>query len=313
MAYISIGNTDFKFTLSQQVYRGKVREVYIIGDKLVSIASDRISAFDHILPKLIPYKGQVLNQVAAYFLQATQDIVPKWLEAVPHPNVSIGKKCDPVKIEFVVRGYLAGHAWREYKSGNRTLCGISMPDGMYESDKFPQPLITPSTKADVGHDEDISREKAIEQGLCTREEWNTMENYARSLFQRGTEMAARQGLILVDTKYEFGRYKNEIILIDEVHTPDSSRYYILDGYAERQMHREHQKQLSKEFVREWLMENGFQGKENQHMPFMPDSFVQEISDRYIELYEKVTGKKFIKSEKSDLHSIENAVKEYLSN
>ncbi len=312
MAYQPIGNTDFKFTLSQHVYRGKVREVYTLGDKLISIASDRISAFDHILPKLIPYKGQVLNQVAAYFLQATKDIVPNWLEDVPHPNVSVGKRCNPVKIEFVVRGYLAGHAWREYKSGKRILCGVSLPDGMKEADQFPEPIITPSTKAEVGHDEDISRENAIAQALCTKPEWDIMERYARDLFRRGTEMAAHQGLILVDTKYEFGRYNDEILLIDEVHTPDSSRYYILDGYADRQKLSLHQKQLSKEFVREWLMENGFQGKENQRMPFMPDSFVHEISDRYIELYEKVTGIKFIKSENSDLHSIEDSIKKYLS-
>jgi len=312
MAYQPIGNTDYKFTLSQYIYRGKVREVDILGDKLVSIASDRISAFDHILPKLIPYKGQVLNLVAAYFLQATKDIVPNWLEAVPHPNVSIGKKCIPVKIEFVVRGYLAGHAWREYKSGKRILCGVTMPDGMKESDQFPVPLITPSTKAEIGHDEDISRENAITSGLCSEKEWEIMERYARSLFQRGTDMAANQGLILVDTKYEFGRYNDEILLIDEVHTPDSSRYYIADGYADRQRHNVHQKQLSKEFVREWLIENGFQGKENQRMPFMPDNFVQEISDRYIELYEKVTGSKFSKNENSDLHSIEVAIKEYLN-
>lgn len=312
MAYNTIGNTDFKFTLSQHVYRGKVREVYTLGDILISIASDRISAFDHILPKLIPYKGQVLNQVAAYFLQATKDIVPNWLEAVPHPNVSIGKKCNPVKIEFVVRGYLAGHAWREYKSGKRIICGVPMPEGMKEADKFPTPLITPSTKADVGHDEDISKANAIAMELCTVKEWDIMEKYALALFQRGTEMAAKQGLILVDTKYEFGRHNNEILLIDEVHTPDSSRYYISDGYAERQLANEHQKQLSKEFVREWLMQNGFQGKENQRMPFMPESFVNEISDRYIELYEKVTGKNFIKNDNLDLHSIEKAIKDYLN-
>ncbi|MEP7267749.1 MAG: phosphoribosylaminoimidazolesuccinocarboxamide synthase, partial [Saprospiraceae bacterium] len=290
--YSTIGKTNFHFSKYQQVYRGKVREVYTIGNSIISIASDRISAFDQILPKLIPYKGQVLNQVAAHFLNATKDIVPNWLESCPHPSVSIGKKCDPVKIEFVVRGYLAGHAWREYKSGKRIICGIPMPEGMKEADQFPQPLITPSTKADVGHDEDISKEESIQLELCTLPEWEMMSSYALALFKRGTEMAAEQGLILVDTKYEFGRYFGEILLIDEIHTPDSSRYYILDGYADRQAKGLHQKQLSKEFVREWLMDNGFQGKEGQTIPDMPDEFIKEISNRYIELYEAVTGKKF---------------------
>ena len=255
-SYIPLGDTYFHFAPGQSVYRGKVREVYILGDQLISIASDRISAFDHILPKLIPFKGQVLNQVAAYFLEASKDIVPNWLVATPHPNVSIGIKCIPVKLEFVVRGYLAGHAWREYTSGKRILCGVSMPDGLRESDPFPQPIITPSTKAEVGHDEDISKENAIASGLCTAAEWDKMADYALSLFAQGSQMAKAQGLILVDTKYEFGRYGDQILLIDEVHTPDSSRYYVLDGYHERQSNGEHQKQLSKEFVREWLMENG---------------------------------------------------------
>ena len=310
--YTPIGHTDFHFSRDQSVYKGKVREIYMVGDRLVSIASDRISAFDHILPRLIPFKGQVLNQVAAHFLYATRDLVPNWLESTPHPNVSIGKKCQPVKLEFVVRGYLAGHAWREYQSGKRTICGIPMPEGMKESDRFPQALITPSTKAEHGHDEDISKEQAIALGLCSPEEWNTMERYALALFYRGTEMAAAQGLILVDTKYEFGRYGDQILLIDEVHTPDSSRYYYLEGYAKRQESGERQKQLSKEFVREWLMDHGFAGKTGQAMPDMPDDFVWEISDRYIELYEKVTGKAFQKDPSSqNVNAIEQAVRQAL--
>ncbi len=301
--YTPIGDTYFHFAPGQEVYRGKVREVYSLGDKLISIASDRISAFDHILPRLIPYKGQVLNQVAAYFLEATRDIVPNWLEATPHPNISIGKKCSPIKLEFVVRGYLAGHAWREYNSGKRMLCGVVMEDGLKESDPFPHPIITPSTKAKVGHDEDISKEDAIALGLCTTAEWDIMASYALALFDRGTSMAKAHGLILVDTKYEFGHYGSQILLIDEVHTPDSSRYYHLDGYLERQAAGEHQKQLSKEFVREWLMDHGFQGKEGQVMPEMPDQFVDEISDRYIELYEIVTGKKFLKQ--NSLHPLQD--------
>lgn len=308
----AIGHTDFHFAPEQKVYRGKVREVYTVGEHLVSIASDRISAFDHILPSLIPYKGQVLNQVAAYFLKATQDIVPNWLEAVPHPNVSIGKKCSPVKLEFVVRGYLAGHAWREYKSGARWLCGVPMAEGLRESDPFPAPIITPSTKAEVGHDEDISKEDAIRLELCSAAEWDIMAGYALALFARGSEMARQQGMILVDTKYEFGRYGDQILLIDEVHTPDSSRYYYLDGYEQRQALGQHQKQLSKEFVREWLMEHGFQGKEGQLMPAMPDTFVEDISNRYIELYEKVTGRTFIPQESDHpLKDMEEAVSEYL--
>ncbi len=313
LKYHPIGDTYFHFAPDQEVYRGKVREVYTVKNNLISIASDRISAFDHILPRLIPFKGQVLNQLAAYFLDATKDIVPNWLEATPHPNISIGKKCNPVKLEFVVRGYLAGHAWRVYQSGQRILCGVPMPEGLQESDPFPTPIITPSTKADIGHDEDISKDEAIRLGLCTASEWAIMSSYALALFARGTEMAQRQGLILVDTKYEFGRYGDSILLIDEVHTPDSSRYYYLEGYAERQALGEHQKQLSKEFVREWLMDHGFQGKENQMMPEMPDQFVEEISNRYIELYEKVTGHSFDRH-RSDhpLQDIERAVNSYLS-
>lgn len=290
--YNPIGNTDFHFSPGQIRYRGKVREVYTVGQHLISIASDRISAFDFILPRLIPFKGQVLNQVAAYFLKTTKDIVPNWLLEVPHPNVSIGLRCEPVKIEFVVRGYLAGHAWREYQLGKRIICGVAMPDGLHEADRFPLPLITPSTKAEEGHDEDISSDEILSRKLCTKEEWEIMSQYALALFDRGTRMANEQGLILVDTKYEFGRYEGRILLIDEVHTPDSSRYYHLDGYAERQTRGEHQKQLSKEFVREWLMEKGFQGKPGQVMPDMPDEFVSEISRRYIELFEKVTGQLF---------------------
>ncbi len=257
------------------------------------IASDRISAFDVILPRPIPFKGQVLNQVAAYMLTATKDICPNWLLSVPAPNVSIGKKCDPFKIELVVRGNLTGHAWRTYAAGSRTLCGVAMPDGMKENDHFPTPIITPSTKAETGHDEDISAKEIIEQGLATEKEWKTLSQYALQLFARGKEIAARQGLILVDTKYEFGRIGDEIILMDEIHTPDSSRYFYADGFEERQQKGERQKQLSKEFVREWLIENNFMGKEGQTVPEMSDAWIQTISDRYIELYEKITGEKFV--------------------
>lgn len=310
--YIPIGQTDFQFSPSQTKYRGKVREVYTVGDQLISIASDRISAFDHILPRLIPFKGQVLNQVAAYFLKATKELVPNWLESTPHPNVSIGKKCDPVKIEFVVRGYLAGHAWREYQQGRRKICGMPMPERLREADPFPQPLITPSTKADEGHDEDITVDEILARKLCTEAEWDTMASYALTLFQKGTEMANQQNLILVDTKYEFGRYADEILLIDEIHTPDSSRYYHLEGYDERQAKGEHQKQLSKEFVREWLMAQGFQGKENQVMPDMPDEFVKDISIRYIELFEKVTGQLFQPEISTEpMENIQQAVSEAL--
>lgn len=283
------------FTLPGQTgfYRGKVRDVYYLGDKILMVASDRISAFDHILPKPIPFKGQVLNQLAAYFLEASRDVVPNWWIASPDPNVSYGWKGEPYKVEMVIRGYLAGHAWREYKAGKRTICGVPMPEGMKEGDRFPKPIITPATKAEEGHDEDISREDIIKKGIVSEEDYSRLEKYTYDLFELGTYMAAQQGLILVDTKYEFGKVNGEIVLIDEVHTPDSSRYYIAEGYEERQQKGEHQKQLSKEFVREWLMDNGFQGLEGQQMPDMPDEFVEQISRRYIELYEKVTGRTFV--------------------
>ena len=274
-------------------YRGKVRDVYTINnDLLVMVASDRISAFDVILPEPIPYKGQVLNQIAAYMLQATSDICPNWLLAVPAPNVSIGKKCTPFKIEMVVRGNLTGHAWRTYNSGERVLCGVSMPEGMKENDYFPTPIITPSTKAAEGHDEDISKEEIIRTGLATAEEWKTLEDYTLKLFARGKEIAAKRGLILVDTKYEFGKIGDTIYLMDEIHTPDSSRYFYADGFEERQEKGEKQKQLSKEFVREWLIANNFMGKEGQTVPVMDPSWIQTISQRYIELYEQVIGQRF---------------------
>lgn len=275
-------------------YSGKVRDVYSIDDRwLVMIASNRISAFDVILPRHIPFKGQVLNQIAAYMLEATKDICPNWLVDVPAPNVSIGKKCIPFRIEMVVRGNLTGHAWRTYSSGKRELCGIKMPEGMKENDPFPAPIITPSTKAEQGHDEDISKDEIIARGLATTDEWNTLEDYALKLFNRGKKIASKRGLILVDTKYEFGKIGNEIILMDEIHTPDSSRYFYADGFEERQMKGERQKQLSKEFVREWLIENNFMGKAGQTVPEMSDEWVNTISQRYIELYEKVIGEKFI--------------------
>lgn len=284
--------TQFRFPGQTSFYRGKVRDVYTIGSYLVMIASDRISAFDCILPKPIPHKGQVLNQTAAYFLHATKDIVPNWLIANPDPNVAIGLRCIPVKLEMVVRGYLAGHAWREYAAGKRTICGVAMPEGLRESDPFPEPIITPATKAESGHDEDISAEEIIGRGIVDPDLWEKLSYFSIALFQRGTEMAAKQGLILVDTKYEFGIIDDEAYLIDEIHTPDSSRYYYAEGYQERQEKGEHQRQLSKEFVREWLMDHGFQGKEGQVMPVMPAEFVQTVSERYIELYERVTGLKF---------------------
>jgi len=290
----------FKFKQQTAFYKGKVRDVYSISNKiLVMIASNRISAFDVILPRPIPYKGQVLNQVAAYMLHATKGICPNWLISVPAPNVSIGKKCDPFKIELVVRGNLTGHAWRTYAAGSRTLCGVPMPEGMKENDHFPAPIITPSTKAETGHDEDISASDIIARGLATENEWKTLSHYALQLFARGKEIAAKQGLILVDTKYEFGRIGDEIILIDEIHTPDSSRYFYADGFEERQQKGERQKQLSKEFVREWLIENNFMGKEGQTVPEMSDAWIQTISNRYIELYEKITGQKFVPVQLSD--------------
>ena len=310
---MAIKDTNFHFTGQTDVYHGKVRDVYFVKDKLIAVASDRISAFDHILPKPIPYKGQVLNQIAAYFLSATQDICPNWLEATPDPNVSIGKKCEPIRVEMVIRGYLAGHSAREYKAGKRTLCGVALPEEMKENDKFPAPIITPAAKNLEGHDEDASREEILAQGIVTEAQYSLMEKYTYALFKRGTEMAAEQGLILVDTKYEFGLYNGEVILIDEIHTPDSSRYFYADGYAERQANGEPQKQLSKEFVREWLMANNFAGKEGQVMPFMPDEFVQTITDRYIELYEKVTGLAFERIISADvLQRIQNNVEKWLS-
>ncbi len=290
---MAVSTTNFSLPGAKGVYHGKVRDVYSIGDTyLVMVASDRISAFDVILPRPIPYKGQVLNQIAAYFLEATRDIAPNWLISTPDPRVAIGLRCEPVKVEMVIRGYLSGHAWREYKSGKRMICGVAMPDGMRENDKFPEPIITPTTKAAEGHDEDISREEILKQGLVQESDYVIMEHYTRALFARGTEMAAKQGLILVDTKYEFGLYDGKVMLMDEIHTPDSSRYFYADGYAERQEKQEHQKQLSKEFVREWLIENGFMGKDGQQVPQMSDEWIQTISNRYIELFEKVTGNQF---------------------
>ncbi len=296
----AIQETNFNFPNQTGFYRGKVRDVYAFSDRLVMVATDRISAFDVILPRPIPYKGQVLNQIAAYFLKATADIVPNWLKEVPDPNVGIGIKCQPYAVEMVVRGYLAGHAWREYRSGKRTVCGVSLPEGLKENDKLPYPILTPTTKAHEGHDEDISREEILSQGIVGREEYETMESYALALFERGTSMAASQGLILVDTKYEFGRMNDTIYLIDEIHTPDSSRYFYLDSYQDHQLKGLPQKQLSKEFVREWLIENGFQGKEGQQVPAMDDSWIGQISERYIELYEKVTGLTFVKTETGDI-------------
>jgi phosphoribosylaminoimidazole-succinocarboxamide synthase len=303
----TLNETHFSFAGQKGFYRGKVREVYTLeNDILVMIASDRISAFDHILPKGIPYKGQVLNQVANRFLDATSDIVPNWKMASPDPNVTIGKACDAYRVEMVIRGYLAGHAWREYKAGKRMICGVPMPEGMKENDKFPEPIITPATKADEGHDEDISREEIIRQGLVPEMEYELLEKYTRALFKRGSDMAAEQGLILVDTKYEFGIDKHgAVTLIDEIHTPDSSRYFYAEGYEERQKTGEKQKQLSKEFVREWLMANGFQGLDGQVMPEMPDTFVNTVTERYIELYEKVLGESF---ERASIDNIEDRVR-----
>ncbi len=282
-------------------YRGKVRDVYTLADgKLLMVASDRISAFDHVLPKAIPYKGQVLNQIAAYFLESTKDIVPNWFISSPDPNISLGHACEPLKVEMVVRGYLAGHAWRTYSSGERILCGIVMPDGLKQNDSFPTPIITPTTKASVGHDEDISSEQLLNQGIVTKKQWDILTDYTYKLYQRGQEMAKERGLILVDTKYEFGLINDEVYLMDEIHTPDSSRYFHLDGYEALQNANQPQKQLSKEFVREWLMANGFQGKDGQIMPHMPEEFVTEVSERYIELYELITGNKFVKADVSDV-------------
>jgi phosphoribosylaminoimidazole-succinocarboxamide synthase len=292
--------TNFQFPKQTTFYRGKVRDVYTIGNSwIVMIASNRISAFDVILPRPIPYKGQVLNQIAAYMLNATKDICLNWLADTPAPNVAIGKRCEPFKIEMVVRGNLTGHAWRIYNSVKRELCGVPMPDGMKENDFFPSPIITPSTKAEQGHDEDISAEQIMARGLATKEEWKILYNYTLQLFEKGKEIGAKRGLILVDTKYEFGKIGNEIYLMDELHTPDSSRYFYADGFEERQEKGERQKQLSKEFVREWLIANNFMGKEGQIVPSMSDEWVQTISQRYIELYERVIGEKFIPQDLSD--------------
>lgn len=288
----AIRETHFQLPGQTAFYRGKVRDVYSVGDRLIMVATDRISAFDHVLPRPIPFKGAVLNGIAAHFLQATRDICPNWLISTPDPNVALGYRCAPVRVEMVIRGYLAGHAARTYAAGIRELCGVPLPEGMRENDPFPEPIITPTTKAEAGHDADISREAILAQGLVSRADYEQMEAYTRALFRRGTEMAAQQGLILVDTKYEFGKKDGRIILMDEIHTPDSSRYFYADGYAERQANGERQRQLSKEFVREWLIAHGFQGKTGQQMPDMPDAFVAEISDRYIELYEQVTGRLF---------------------
>ena len=295
----AIKETNFQFEGQTQFYKGKVRDVYHIGDLLAIVVSDRISAFDVVLPEAIPFKGQVLNDIASQALEATKDIVPNWVLSTPAPNVTIGKKCEAFPVEMVIRGYLAGHAWREYKAGKRILCGVALPDGLKENDKLPQPIITPTTKAHEGHDEDISREEILKQGLVSEEDYIKLEKYTQEVFQRGTELAAQQKLILVDTKYEFGKVNGEIILIDEIHTPDSSRYFYADSYQELQTKGEKQKQLSKEFVREWLMDNGFQGKDNQEVPEMTEEVVKGISERYIELYEQVTGKPFEKKEIND--------------
>jgi len=310
----TLDKTNFQFKDQTAYYKGKVRDVYTIGSKtLVMIASDRISAFDVVLPKGIPYKGQVLNQIAEQFLNATKDIVPNWLISSPHPNVSIGHMCEPFKVEMVVRGYLAGHAARTYSSGKRELCGVTLPEGLKENDRLPQPIITPTTKASEGHDEDISRDEIIRQGIVSKEHYEQLEKYTLALYARGQEIANKMGLILVDTKYEFGLYDGKICLMDEIHTPDSSRYFYLEGYDERQKKGEEQKQLSKEFVRRWLIENGFQGKEGQTVPEMGEAWINEISSRYIELYEKVTGKAFVKGSYDHiLKDVETAIEKELS-
>src|ERR1051325_2898036 len=309
----AITATHFNFPEQKSFYKGKVRDVYNINDELlVMIVSDRISAFDVVLPEGIPYKGQVLNQIAAKFLEATKDIVPNWVMAVPDPMVTVGHLCEPFKVEMVIRGYMSGHAWRTYKSGKKELCGVKLPDGMKENDKFPEPIITPTTKASVGHDEDISREEILKQGIVSEADYVQLEKYTRALFKRGTEMAEKKGLILVDTKYEFGKKDGKIYLIDEIHTPDSSRYFYLEGYNERQQKGEAQKQLSKEFVREWLMANGFQGKDGQKVPEMTDEVVKSISERYIELYENILGEKFQRADASNvLNRVEANINSFL--
>lgn len=307
----ALTGTHFNLPGQTAFYKGKVRDVYTINDELlVMVASDRISAFDVVLPRGIPFKGQVLNQVAAHFLKATADIVPNWVLAVPDPNVTVGIKCEPFKVEMVIRGYLSGHAWRVYQSGERVICGVRMPDGLRESDAFPEPIITPTTKAAVGHDEDISKEEIINRGIVSREDYEQLEKYTRALYKRGQEMARERGLILVDTKYEFGKANGTIYLMDEIHTPDSSRYFYADGYEERQERGEAQRQLSKEFVRQWLIENGFMGKEGQSVPVMTDDFVNLVTQRYIELFEKVTGVMF---NRTSADNIEQRVEQNIIN
>ena len=309
----SLTSTNYNFPGQSKLYHGKVRDVYSIGDDiLVMIATDRISAFDVVLPIGIPYKGQVLNQIASKFLDATSDIVPNWKLATPDPMVTVGTRCEPYKVEMVIRGYITGSAWRDYKKGARSICGISLPDGLRENQRFETPIITPTTKADEGHDENISKEEIITQGLVSKEEYEQLEKYTYELFKRGTEMAEEKGLILVDTKYEFGKKDGKIYLIDEIHTPDSSRYFYSEGYEERFQNGEEQKQLSKEFVRKWLMENGFQGQEGQQVPEMTDEYCLSVSERYIELYEKIVGEKFIKADAKDLEArIKDSVTKYL--
>ena len=312
----TITTTNFNFPNQKSVYRGKVREVYNINDELlVMVATDRLSAFDVVLPKGIPYKGQILNQIATRFMELTEDIVPNWLIATPDPNVAVGHLCEPFKVEMVIRGYLSGHAAREYAAGRRQICGVTMAEGLKENDKFPEPIITPTTKSDNGsHDEDISREAILSKGIVTEEDYIVLEKFTRDLFQRGTEIAAERGLILVDTKYEFGKTKEGVIvLIDEIHTPDSSRYFYADGYKERQEKGEEQKQLSKEFVRRWLIENGFQGQEGQQIPEMTDAYIESVSERYIELYENILGEKFVKADIDNIDErIEKNVVDYLN-
>ena len=317
MSNKTITDTNYNFPGQTAVYKGKVREVYSLeNDQLIMVATDRLSAFDVVMPKGIPYKGQILNQIATKMMRDTQDIVPNWLEATPDPNVAVGKKCDPFKVEMVIRGYMSGHAAREYKAGKRILCGVELPEGLKENDKFPKPIITPATKAEMGHhDEDISKEDIIKRGIVSAEDYAILEDYTQKLFQRGTEIAQKRGLILVDTKYEFGKTADgKIVLIDEIHTPDSSRYFYADGYSERQENGEAQKQLSKEFVRQWLIGNGFQGLEGQKLPVMTDEYIKTVSERYIELFENITGEKFVKADLSNIDKrIENNVLAYLNN
>lgn len=306
----SIKDTNFNFPNQTGFYRGKVRDVYYFNDKIAMVATDRISAFDVVLPHPIPFKGQILNQIAAQFLKATEDIIPNWVISTPHPNVAVGKKSEPFKVEMVIRRYLTGHAWREYKAGKREICGVNLPDGLKENDKLASPIITPTTKADHGHDEDITKGEILAKNIVSYEDYERLEKYTVELFDRGTDLAKEKGLILVDTKYEFGKFEGEIILIDEIHTPDSSRYFYAEGYEERQLKGEPQKQLSKEFVRQWLISNGFQGKEGQQVPVMSPEVINDISERYIELYEKITGESFVKTDDPNLmESIRKSVEE----